>query len=95
MWEWSNQKHQKGLMLPYNDEASSLLSAYDDLLNKGVQPSSRPFGTAPSKQDLENQRNIAEMEFKLQRKLKEYHLDSFNLKIYSFHLHLVQLYLMN
>lgn len=81
MWEWSNQKHQNGLTLPLYDEDSSLLCAYDDILNKGLSPSPQPFKDAPSYQILQNRQNIEDMENRLQRKLKEFKLTTFKLKL--------------
>ena len=77
MWEWSNQKQQNNILLPYSDDDSSLLSAHDDLINKGIAPSAQPFKNALNKRPLQD---ISEMEERLQRKLKEFHLTTFHLE---------------
>lgn len=87
MWEWSNQKQQNGSLLPFNAEDSSLLYAYDDLLKQGLAPSSQPFQNSIAKQkqkQKQNQHNINEMEYKLQRKLKEFNLTTFHLEIFPY-----------
>ena len=42
MWEWSKPK-QNNCFASAAEKDSSLLSAYDDLLAEGTQPSAHPF----------------------------------------------------
>ena len=84
MWEWSKQKLQNGLTLPLYNEDSSLLCAYDDILNKGISPSPQPFKDAPSYQIQQEKQDIEEMKSRLQRKLKEFKLTTFKLKLFPY-----------
>ena len=45
MWEWSKPK-QNNCFASAAEKDSSLLSAYDDLLAEGTQPSAHPFRSA-------------------------------------------------
>lgn len=79
MWEWSNQKSHNGLALPADGKDTSLLSAYDDILNTGIQPSARPFRDAPSLVGRDETMSVLDMRNLVERKLNEYKLNNFDI----------------
>ncbi|MFR1031457.1 MAG: hypothetical protein ACLSE6_02575, partial [Alphaproteobacteria bacterium] len=78
MWEWSKPK-QNNCFASAAEKDSSLLSAYDDLLAEGTQPSAHPFRSAAEQRPREEAPGIQEMYGLVERRLHEYKLDGFEI----------------
>ena len=78
MWEWSKPK-QNNCFASAAEKDSSLLSAYDDLLAEGTQPSAHPFRSAAEQRPREEAPGIQEMYGLVERRLHEYKLDEFEI----------------
>lgn len=78
MWEWSKPK-QNNCFASAAEKDSSLLSAYDDLLAEGTQPSAHPFRSAAEQRPREEAPGIQEMYGLVERRLHEYKLDRFEI----------------
>lgn len=79
MWEWSNRQNHHGIALPSDGKDTSLLAAYDDILDIGIEPSAHPFRSAPHMIDRNDTLSIQDMKNLIERKLVEYKLDAFDI----------------